>query len=70
MKVDCRHCYKILFTNKTKSITKSLYDYIIIKKYQVSILSLSYRSRISDRRCPSTQALNCSAVNHIIETSR
>lgn len=27
MKVDCRHCYKILLTNKTKSIRKSLYDY-------------------------------------------
>lgn len=25
MKVDCRHCYKILLTNKTKR--KSLYDY-------------------------------------------
>lgn len=34
MKVDCRHCYKILLTNKTKRITKSLYDYMIIKKYQ------------------------------------
>lgn len=45
MKVDCRHCYKILLTNKTKRITTSLYAYMIIKK-----ISRSFRRLINNTK--------------------